>query len=659
MRANCNDSLFFCAKKYCFLSLMIRLRSDFSGMKFLKIRQMPYFIFCFAFILCTRKMISKKNKKMIQKFLKQIAFLVLFIFGTAVINAQSYLKKKEKEAYECGYVYKPSFFNKLKPMKIISGLAGNLVKSKAKSDLSETSIAVIYASNMIPNNNLDFVTKTEGWETCGEGVSVVFFNNEGIGLTDTDGDVIIDGQKLEEAGMGTYFQGYPASKRGKKKVEITSSSGDKVEVNFEPLPSLEILTVNGKKKNEDIIIDGTEDVIIELKNGDLDKDSQLYVEIIVSAMSLKAQTHLFISDATNKLVIPKEAFTNFEQSPLPIIEINTLSVSRVKQEIIYNTQAGPIQKVTTFSDFVPVLLKGDIAGGSLLTNTFSKDKNTKVDGKFKTIEGEYNFQIKKENAFKYPPIDRMKKIGIASFVVRGNLFQEKTTVSEKTDYNANTITTTTTTIKKWFPEISDAAWQKFADKMYNEFVKKLKSDLNVEVINADKMVNSKMYKDMKPILDTVTKTFVEKGAYGTKRFVNTGEFDSFKDFRIIFPDDSLNEKLMKELGIDGLVAVTIDLDFDLKSEGLNPTIKIVAFAPNVSYRMPGTYFELDANTKAKKLSDANQYNSLKGGPEDVVYKVMKADDFFNAFTLSINEIRRGEKENPAYEKIWKNRAKRK
>ena len=52
-------------------------------------------------------------------------------------------------------------------MKIISGLAGNLVKSKAKSDLSETSIALIYVSNMIPNNNLDFATKTEGWETRG------------------------------------------------------------------------------------------------------------------------------------------------------------------------------------------------------------------------------------------------------------------------------------------------------------------------------------------------------------------------------------------------------------------------------------------------------------------------------------------------------------
>src|SRR5690606_26548290 len=108
----------------------------------------------------------------------------------------------------------------------------------------------------------------------------------------------------------------------------------------------------------------------------------------------------------------------------------------------------------------------------------------------------------------YPPIHRMKKVGIGSFVVRGNLFQKQTTESSKTDYNTNTITTTKTTIKKWFPELSDASWQKFANKLYDDFVKQLKTDLNVEVVDANKMVNAKAYADMKPILDTVTKTFV-------------------------------------------------------------------------------------------------------------------------------------------------------
>jgi hypothetical protein len=599
-----------------------------------------------------------------KKKLKTVLFLfaALFIVVSSV-NAQSFLKGKEKDAYKCGYVYKPSFLSKLKPMKIISKLAGGLMKGGAKSDLSEATLFLTYFSNLIPNHNLDFVTKTEGWETCGDGVSVVFFDYTGIGLTDTDGDVKVNGEKLEGAGMGTYFKGFSADKRGNKKIEITSSTGDKVEVNFEPVPSLEILSVNGKKKGEDIVIDGTQDVVIELKNGDIEKDSQLYVEIIISAMSIKAQSHLFISNPTNTLVIPKESFVNFDMSPLPLVGKNTLSVSRVREEIIHNTDAGPIQKLAMYTDFVPVLLEGDIVGGNIITNSLSSDKNTKLDDKFKVIEGEYNFQITKQNAYKSPPTSRMKKVGIGSFVIRGNLFQEKTTktVSEKRDIYANTITTTTTTsnLKKWFPELSDDSWQKFANKMYEEFVNKVKTDLNVEVIKPSEMLNAKMYEKLNPIIDTVTKTFIQKGAYGTKALVTPGTINSLGDIRMTFVDDNPVEKLLQELDVDALIAVTIDLNFDLKTEGLNPVISIVAFAPNVSFRTPATYFGLSADTKSKPLIEVNTYNKITGGPEDIIYKLMKADDFFNAFTLAIRELKNGENKVPAYQKIWKDRKKRK
>ena len=35
---------------------------------------------------------------------------------------------------------------------------------------------------------------------------------------------------LEKAGMGTYFQGFSPDKRGTQTVEVTSSSGDKVDL---------------------------------------------------------------------------------------------------------------------------------------------------------------------------------------------------------------------------------------------------------------------------------------------------------------------------------------------------------------------------------------------------------------------------------------------
>ena len=40
------------------------------------------------------------------------------------------------------------------------------MKGEAKSDLSEATLLLTYFSNLIPNHNLDVVTKTDGWETC-------------------------------------------------------------------------------------------------------------------------------------------------------------------------------------------------------------------------------------------------------------------------------------------------------------------------------------------------------------------------------------------------------------------------------------------------------------------------------------------------------------
>ena len=180
----------------------------------------------------------------------------------------------------------------------------------------------------------------------------------------------------------------------------------------------------------------------------------------------------------------------------------------------------------------------------------------------------------------------MKNIGISSFVVRGNLFKQKSSVSttSKTSFNIKTTTTTTTRIKKWFPELTDATWQAFINKLYDEFKSNL-NELGVQVVPVNKIISTKAYSEMKPILDTVTSTFVEKGAYGTKRLIRTGALDYLKDITTTFPADYTNEKIIKQLSLDGIIAVTVDLDFDLESEGLNPKVKIVAFAPNVTYRI--------------------------------------------------------------------------
>ena len=249
----------------------------------------------------------------------------------------------------------------------------------------------------------------------------------------------------------------------------------------------------------------------------------------------------------------------------------------------------------------------------------------------------------------------MKKIGIMSLAVRGNLYVEKTSTKTSKNYYTNIKTVTTTTIKKWFPELSDDTWQKFANNFYDKLAKTLRDNQGIEVVDVERVVNTKAYNAFYPVNDTVTKTFVEKSAYGTKRLLTTNTIDYLSDLKMTFPNDYTNERIMNELDLDGLIAVTIDLNFNYKTAGLDPIVKITAFAPNVTYRTPGQYFEMDFTTKTKSASKSGKYPA--GKPEVGIFNVIKGDEFLNAFNLAIEAIKKGESENPAYKRIWENRTK--
>lgn len=573
--------------------------------------------------------------------LKFAVLITLMIISAT--NAQSFLKKKEKRAFKCGHVHKESFFKKLNPMKMIQkGVVSAMSDGKGVSKLAGTSITVSYQANSFPRSLVDYTTKTPGWETCGDGVWVAFTDYSGLGFSDTDGDVLINGKKQKGAGAGSYFYGFDPKNRGKKQIQITSSGGDQIDFEVEPPAPLEILSVNGKTKGEDIILDGTEDLVIELKNGNADPESNLHVQMVCKIYGTNNMFDIFVTRPRNKIVVPKEAFKNFEGSPLPFKKKNGLIVTRYKHKVIDDTSAGAFMYVQSYSDFLPVLVKGDL-GGSLITNAFDKEKNTAINDKI-TTEGEYNFTVKKGKPFTSPPTKLMKKVGIASFVVRGNLLKKETKVS----VSGNIKTTTHT--KRWFPELSNETWQKLADKMYWKLVTILTNDFGIEVIDLDKVTNSKAYAKIKPIEDKVTKTFVEKGAGGTQRLLTTTMKDFFGDLKITFAGDNVNERLIRELGLDGVIAVTVDLDFDFDSEGLNPKIKMVAFAPNVSFKSGAAYFELDASTLAKPLEDSRKYT---GGVENVIYNMIKVDDFYSGLKQAIKKLVKKEEETPVYEKLWK------
>ncbi len=588
-----------------------------------------------------------KNRNIIPEAL--ICSLVLLFFSASAFS-QSFKDKmkvkfnKEKaDIYGCGYVYKKSLGAKLNPMTALQKGLGNSFTDGDNSDLGKTAISVFYQAHLHPQSIMKYPTKTPGWETCGDAVFAGFTNKSGIGLSSTDGQFLVDDTNLEQAGVGTYFYGFSPDKRGEKQVKITSSNGNVAALSVAPAAPLEIISVDGKTKGEEIIIDGSKDIIIELRNGNADPTSNIHVQLICKLVGTPVIYDVIVTKAKNTIYIPKEAFWNFEGSPSPFMEKNTLIINRVNEEIIENTDAGAIRTISAYMDWMQIKLTGKIAKGSIMTAGFDESKNTNIDIDLSTI-GEYNFVVNKGQPFTSPPVKLIKKVAFASFVVRGNLIDKQTEVSS----GGGWVTTTTTT--KWFPELSNETWQKLADKMYIEITKKLINEMGWDILPLDKVVQSEAYKHIKSIKSRAVKNFVEVGAGQTQRILTTSSVDYWEDLSITFGSDFISQRLVKELDVDAVLAITVDLNFDFETEGLDPVFNIVAFAPDVSYKTSARYFSMGANTKAKPLEDSRKYT---GGVENVIYQMIKTDTFTKEFIEALKALSIKEDEYPVYEKLWK------
>lgn len=590
-------------------------------------------------------------KKKISILFKSI-FLLIFLnlFFTPQAFSQSFKEKirakkskKKLAMWKCGYVHKMSLGEKLNPMRALQKTMGAAVTDDNNSDLGKVAISIFYQAHLHPQNIMKYPTSTPGWETCGDAVFAGFTNKSGIGLSSTDGLFLVDEENVKPAGIGTFFYGFKPEKRGDKMVKITSSNGNVVNVVVKPAAALEILTVDGKGKGEEIIIDGSKDIVIELQNGDAAPKSNLHVQLICKLVGTPVIYDLIVTKPKNTIYIPKEAFKNFEGSPSPFSKNNTLIINRVSEKVIENTDAGAIRTISAYMDWMPIKLEGDISKGSIMTAGFDESKNTVINIDLKTT-GEYNFSVDKGQPFTSPPVKLIKKVAFASFVLRGNLINEKT----ETSVNGDWVTTTTT--KKWFPELSNNTWQKLVDKMYLEISTKLKNEMNWDILPLTKIVNSEAYKHIKPIKGGAIKTFVEVGAGNTQRILSTSSVDFWSDLSITFGSDFVSQRLVKELDVDAVLAITIDLNFNFETEGLDPVVSIVAFAPDVSYKTSAKYFSMDAHTLSKPLNDSRKY---KDGVENVIYQMIKMDAFNNEFINALNELSDMEAKYPVYEKLWK------
>ncbi|PCJ67786.1 MAG: hypothetical protein COA58_01220 [Bacteroidetes bacterium] len=590
--------------------------------------------------------------------MKQIVFKTLLLFlgfslSSNLSFAQSFKDKikasKDKLAakmptkdnsatYECGYIHKTTLAEKANPMKALQKGLGAAFTAEGQPDLGTMSISIFYQAHLHPQTVMRYPTKIPGWETCGDAVFLGFSNKNGIGLSATDGKVLMDNQEILDAGMGTHFLGFKPSERGTKTVTITSSDGDKVNVQLDPGAPLEIKSINGVAKGDAVTIDGTKDVVIELANGDADPNSQLHVQMVCKLMGTPIMYDIIVTKAKNKIYIPKEAFKSFEGSPSPFAKKNIIIVNRVTEKVINNTEAGALRTISAYMDWAPVSVGGELGKGNVITMGMDSTKNVSISFKTDTL-AEYVFNVGKGSPYNSPPTKLIKNVAVASFMVRGNL------EASETNIEGDWIVTTT----KWFPKLTDDTWQNLVDAMYSDFETKLTNGMGYNLLSLDKVTSSEAYKHAKTIEQGVVGNFVEVGAAGTKRIVATTSTDFWKDASITFGSDFISERLIKELDVDMVLSVVVDLNFNFATEALEPKISIAAFAPNVSYKTAAQYYSMTATSVPKSLEKSKAHS---GSVEEVIYKMLNAETFTNTYIDALKQLEAKEIATPVYGNLW-------
>jgi len=526
-------------------------------------------------------------------------------------------------------------------MKSLGKLAGNLLTSTT-DDLSTLSMQVIYMQNLYPSETETIETEYFGfWEPGMDMAGVLFLKKEGVGMSKIDGTVNIDGNLTEHVANG-FYGGIVSQNSGAHTVNVSTVRGDQAELKAEPIEPIEIISVNGKPKGEVVDVNMDEDLVLELNHPE-GGTADFYVAVLGKVMGIRGFNEIGFFKSTTKIIIPKEAFRHtattaykFEQGS------NYLLVQRTKEKVVNLPALGAAQVISGAMDWSPINLVGD-------QKTFLGIGTDEYNAgyKAKTKDG-FEVNANKPNAFWGPPLSEPKKLAMASFVVRATQLKQQQ-VKTSTSTSGNVTTTTTTTTTKTFPEVPEAYWDQLVNEFYKKFETALLEQMNVQLVPIETTMKASQYQHLFATMDTVSEEIVVKPYKGCKLLLPTTFSETWASRTSTFPSDKPEIKLLEELGVDGIISVTVDCAMSWEDGSLSPRMS----------------FRINGPTNGWKVGPTTYANGLIAGPgqgisetaknaadiTDQLNQIMNVDRVIALFTEAMEGLKADEA-NKGYEKIW-------
>ncbi len=534
-------------------------------------------------------------------------------------------------------------------MQTMMSKAAVKLLTKKTADLKDVSVTVWFVRNAYPARPKTMMVDYFGkdWQEGRNLVSISFLNRKGAGFLKIDGKVTIDGEEAKYAGL-MYYRWFDKNDLKPKRIRVETVSGKTYQFVARPAPSIRLESINGKRRGP-VEINVNKPFTLQLKAPKVQRGTQVFVATANKMLAAKE----FVDDGLFRyqetLRIPPAMWRHpAATSTIPEGE-NILRVERAITKTVSVQGVGACQVVGSSYDYMPVILTGKVKAG--------KFKLSGIDGlTLKISHNGMNAELHKPTAFRAPPLSRGKTFALASFTVRATKLQQSKVTEKQSSKSTNYATGTETTIEtttietRTFPKLPDIFWEKLVSDLHDRFIAGLKKAYpGITILPIEKTMQARAYGDLIPIKDVNTTVEVVKSYKGSKNLMPTQISELRKDVSMTFANDRPDARLIRELGVDGLIAVTVDLEMPWEEFTLQPKMSFRIIGPPVGSRVgPSVYAQGVISGKGMPMDQA-KYNAKY--VMDILPNVVRAEDLMRTFEKGLIALQQKE-QNSDYTVLW-------
>ncbi len=484
------------------------------------------------------------------------------------------------------------------------------------------------------------------WLSGGTMTFFSFTQKAKAGVTKVNGEITVDGKKVDGDGMGIYSDFSAPDLKAQKKINIKSAKGQQVSFSIPaPTQTFTILSINGQKGEP--AIDFSKDVTLELALGEnVDKNVPIQVNITARVLGISTLYPVGTFAPATKIVIPAANFRNIGINPSndKIANYNNIYLELWRSEYVKpidltgNLNISSVGIMYTDGRMINVTTPPAVFMGI-------KYKGTEKFGKSGI---DYNFL--KPNAYYSRPTSQLKKAGMFSLTIMGTTYKQGKTTSSSSSFSAGgtTYTTTTTsTAYATFPQVANEIWDEVLEGLYTDFTKVVEIELNTQFVPVEVITNTNAYQTITPYAQEDENTTTEF----QRSYKNTVVLQKFVPYSAMTGGAS---EIMKEAGVNALFKLLLDVKiaFDKGSPVMIPTLTVELLGmPNGdpiqgALALPTKYFE------GELVGDGVRYPASNNLSKEDLDKVIRKSNLLELFQRSLRELKAKELVNPDYETAW-------